>query len=61
MASAGALGRHPLGVDFRRPAAGLGSFTLLPFLEEDGPSGRRQLFLFCSFGNTERPVKILFF
>jgi hypothetical protein len=37
-------------------------FTLLPFLDGDGPSGRHQLFLFCSlFGKTELPVKILFF
>jgi hypothetical protein len=34
----------------------------LPSLDQDGPSGRRLLFLFCPlFGKTELRVKILIF
>jgi hypothetical protein len=59
---ASALGRHPLGVDLRRPAAGWGSFHAFALPWWDGPSGRRQLFTVCSlFGKTERHVNFLFF
>jgi hypothetical protein len=62
MAGAGALARHPLGVDFRRPAAGWGFIHALALPCFGRPQRPSRLFLFCSlFGKTEPPVKILFF